>query len=52
MHVVVAVLLLARGIEFAGRLKSLQRLGGHLQTITALVMIGAGVWLTLAGLVG
>jgi cytochrome c biogenesis protein CcdA len=48
--VIVAVFLLARGIEFAGRLQALQKLGGQLQTATAMVIIAAGVWLTVSGL--
>ncbi len=50
--VVVAVLLLARGIEFANRLQKLQRLGAHLQTATAVVLIAVGVWMTVSGLLG
>ena len=50
--VVVAVLLLAGGIEFANRLQKLQRLGAHLQTATAVVLIAVGVWMTVSGLRG
>ena len=52
LPVVVAVILLARGIEFAGRLQAMQRWGAHLQTATALVLIAVGVWLTVAGIIG
>lgn len=51
LPVILAVVLLARGIEFAGRLQSLQKFGGHLQTATAVIIIAGGVWLTIAGLI-
>ena len=50
--VVIAVLLLARGIELASRLQRLQRWGGHLQTVTAIVLIGVGAWMTVSGMLG
>jgi cytochrome c biogenesis protein CcdA len=50
--VIIAVFLLARGIEFAARLQSLQKLGGRLQLATAVIIIAAGVWITVSGLIG
>lgn len=48
--VLIAVFLLARGIEFASRLQTLQKLGGRLQLATAAVIIAAGAWMTVSGL--
>ncbi len=48
--VVIAVFLLAGGIEFASRLQALQRIGSHLQSVTGLLMVGLGVWLTVSNM--
>lgn len=45
--VIIAVFLFVRGVEFASRLESMQRIGGHLRTGTGLIMIAAGAWMTL-----
>lgn len=49
--VFVAVILFVRGVKLATRLESLQRFGAHLQTVTGIIIVGAGVWLTLANLI-
>ena len=46
--VLIAVFLFVRGVEFASRLESMRRIGGHLQTGTGVIMIAAGAWMTLA----
>ena len=46
--VLIAVFLFVRGVEFAARLESMRRIGGHLQTGTGVIMIAAGAWMTLA----
>ena len=51
LPVLIAVFLLARGIELASRLQALQRVGSHLQAATGLLMVGLGVWLTVTNLV-
>ena len=48
MPVIIAVFLFVRGVEFASRLESMRRIGGHLQTGTGVIMIAAGAWMTLA----
>jgi len=50
LPVIVAVALLAGGVEVAGRMEAFKKLGSRLQIATGAVMVGAGVWLTMRGL--
>lgn len=48
--VVVAVVILAGGLGVAGkRVQALRELGGKLQLVTGLVLVAAGVWMTVRG---
>lgn len=50
LPVIVAVTLLAGGVEVAGRMEAFKKLGARLQIATGAVMVAAGVWVTLNGL--
>lgn len=48
--VIVAVALLAGGVEVAGRMEAFKKLGSRLQVATGAVMVAAGVWVTVNGM--